>query len=227
MLNARVGGVKCLRKLGECDPTAGSADAIKAHSCVASRHDTQMLKLNGYRERRCRIANENMRMEMSTVFDFVVTDIDGHEKKLSDYAGELCLIVNVASECGLTPQYDGLQRLYGQYRGEGLEILAFPCNQFGGQEPGAESEIQKFCRTQYGVEFPLFAKIDVNGDGRSPLYAWLAAGESGPDAAGDIAWNFAKFLVGVDGDVVGRFAPTVEPCASDITDRIEEELKKR
>jgi len=162
---------------------------------------------------------------MPTLYDFQVIDIEGNEQKLSDYAGKLCLIVNVASECGLTPQYDGLQRLYTQYRENGLEILAFPCNQFGGQEPGSEGEIEKFCRTQYSVEFPMFGKIDVNGESRSPLYAWLTAEDSGPDSSGEIAWNFAKFLVDREGHVIGRFAPTVEPCAATITDCIDEALK--
>lgn len=168
---------------------------------------------------------------MPTLYDFQAIDIEGNEQKLSDYAGKVCLIVNVASECGLTPQYDGLQRLYTQYKQEdregGFEILGFPCNQFGGQEPGDEAKIQKFCRTQYGVEFPMFAKIEVNGDGRSPLYAWLAAEDSEPDAAGEIAWNFAKFLVDREGHVIARFAPTVEPCAASVTGRIDEALKNR
>ena len=124
---------------------------------------------------------------MSALCDFSAKRIEGNERKLSDFDGKVCLIVNVASECGLTPQYDGLQRLYTQYRDSGLEILGFPCNQFGKQEPGSAAEIQDVCRTNYGVEFPLFEKIEVNGDGRHPLYAWLASEEVGPDAAGDIA----------------------------------------
>ena len=161
---------------------------------------------------------------MSVLCDFSATSIEGDERKLSDFDGKACLIVNVASECGLTPQYDGLERLYSQYRDRGLEILGFPCNQFGGQEPGSEAEIQNFCRTNYGVEFPLFGKIEVNGDGRHPLYAWLTSEEVGPDGAGDIAWNFAKFLVDRDGALIARFAPTVEPCSTDVTSRIDEAL---
>jgi glutathione peroxidase len=171
------------------------------------------------------------RAVMPTLYDFQAIDIEGNERKLSDYAGKLCLIVNVASECGLTPQYDGLQRLYGQYRqdgaGNGLEILAFPCNQFGAQEPGENGEIEKFCRTQYGVEFSMFAKVDVNGETRIPLYAWLTAEQSEPEAAGEIAWNFAKFLIDHEGHLLARFAPTVEPCSTVITDRIDEVLKRR
>jgi glutathione peroxidase len=124
----------------------------------------------------------------------------------------------------LTPQYDGLQRLYERYRDDGLEILAFPCNQFGGQEPGTDSEIHAFCAQNFGVEFPLFAKIEVNGPERHPLYAWLTAQAVGPDEAGDIAWNFAKFLIGRDGRVLARFAPSVEPCSVEITKRVEKAL---
>ena len=164
---------------------------------------------------------------MPTLYDFRAVDIEGEERKLSEYSGKPCLVVNVASECGLTPQYEGLQRLYDQYRDDGLEILAFPCNQFGGQEPGEDAEIEKFCRTEYGVEFPLFTKIDVKGDGQAPLYAWLTAEETEPDPAGEIAWNFAKFLVDSEGKVIARFAPTVEPCAVAMTDRIDEALKTR
>jgi glutathione peroxidase len=164
---------------------------------------------------------------VSTLYDFQATDIDGTDRKLSDYSGKLCLIVNVASECGLTPQYDGLQRLYSEYRDAGLEILAFPCNQFGEQEPGDNSEIAKFCRNQYGVEFSLFGKVEVNGEARVPLYAWLTSSSSEPDEPGDIAWNFAKFLIGPEGQVIGRFAPTVEPCAAAITERIDEALKSQ
>jgi glutathione peroxidase len=169
---------------------------------------------------------------MPTLYDFQAVDIEGKERKLSDYTGKLCLIVNVASECGLTPQYDGLQRLHTRYHrpdagGNGLEILAFPCNQFGDQEPGENGEIQEFCRTQFAVEFSMFGKVDVNGEARIPLYDWLTAEPSEPDSAGEIAWNFAKFLIDREGQVMGRFAPTVEPCSSVITDRIDEALKTR
>jgi glutathione peroxidase len=164
---------------------------------------------------------------MSNLYDYSAKTIEGDERKFSDFNGKVCLIVNVASECGLTPQYDGLQRLYSQYGDSGLEILGFPCNQFGAQEPGSEAEIQKFCRTNYGVEFPLFEKVEVNGDGRHPLYTWLTGKQVGPDGAGDIAWNFAKFLVGRDGTLIARFEPTIEPCSADITSQIDEALGKR
>jgi glutathione peroxidase len=161
---------------------------------------------------------------MPTLYDFQVMDIEGEKQSLSDYAGKLCLIVNVASECGLTPQYDDLQQLYARYREDGFEVLGFPCNQFGGQEPGEHEEISRFCRTQYGVEFPMFGKLEVNGEGRAPLFEWLTAEESEPDQGGEIAWNFAKFLVDQEGQLIARFAPTVTPCAAIITDRIDAAL---
>ncbi len=163
---------------------------------------------------------------MSILSDFSAKSIEGNERKLSDFDGDVCLLVNVASECGLTPQYDGLQRLYSRYRDSGFEILGFPCNQFGGQEPGSDGEIHEFCSTNYGVEFPLFGKIDVNGDHRHSLYRWLTGEEASPDGASDIAWNFAKFLIGRDGTLIARFAPAVEPCSSEVTSRIEEALGK-
>ncbi|MFK7897208.1 MAG: glutathione peroxidase [Myxococcota bacterium] len=161
---------------------------------------------------------------MTTLYDFDAKRIDGEEQSFADFRGKVCLIVNVASECGLTPQYDGLTRLYKQYRDEGFEILAFPCNQFGEQEPGSEAEIDRFCRTQFGVEFPMFGKVDVNGLGRDPIYAWLTEAEAGPDGAGEIAWNFAKFLIDREGNIRARFGPPIEPCAKDVTLRIEEAL---
>lgn len=164
---------------------------------------------------------------MSTLYDFEVKNIDAEGQKLSEFEGRACLLVNVASECGLTPQYDGLTRLYTQYRDAGLEILGFPCNQFGGQEPGSEREIRKFCRTHYGAEFPMFSKLEVKGSAQHPLYAWLTQEETEPDGPGDIAWNFAKFLVDRRGNIVARFAPTVEPCSKEITSRIEQALESR
>jgi glutathione peroxidase len=161
---------------------------------------------------------------MANLYDFQATGIRGDDCALSSFEGKVCLVVNVASECGLTPQYDGLQRLYSEYRDQGFEVLAFPCNQFGGQEPGSESEIVTFCEKNFGVEFPLFSKLEVNGEGRDPLYAWLTTEEVGPDAAGDVAWNFAKFLVGRDGALVARFAPPTEPCSEMVKLKIEEAL---
>jgi glutathione peroxidase len=158
---------------------------------------------------------------MANLHDFSMKDIDGNEQSLSEYADKVVLVVNVASKCGLTPQYEGLQRLYDEYRRQGLEILAFPCNQFMGQEPGGEAEIKEFCSVQFGVSFPLFSKIEVNGNERAPLYAWLTASERGPEESGDIKWNFGKFLIGKDGEIVGRFGPQIEPCAVEITSPLE------
>jgi glutathione peroxidase len=150
-------------------------------------------------------------MPAQTIHDFELETIDGQRRKLSDFAGQVLLVVNVASKCGLTPHYRGLQSLYEEKKGSGFAVLGFPCNQFGGQEPGSNADVQTFCSTTYGVSFPMFAKLDVNGAGRSPLYAWLTAAKSQPDGPGDIAWNFAKFVVGKDGTVKARFHPKVEP----------------
>lgn len=161
---------------------------------------------------------------MATLHDFKMKDIDGRERDLASLAGKAVLIVNVASRCGLTPQYDGLERLYGEFGKRGLEILGFPCNQFMQQEPGSEAEIKQFCSREYGVTFPLFSKIEVNGPGRAPLYAWLTADESGPEPAGDVQWNFGKFLIGPDGAVRARFSPQVEPCSAEVKAAIEDAL---
>lgn len=161
---------------------------------------------------------------MPRLHDFEAKTLRGDPCNLASFEGKVCLVVNVASECGLTPQYDGLQRLYADYRGRGLEVLGFPCNQFGGQEPGDAATIADFCETNYGVEFPMFAKVEVNGPGRHPLFAWLTSEDVGPDGPGDIAWNFAKFLVGRDGALIARFAPPTEPCSADVKKLIEEAL---
>lgn len=148
---------------------------------------------------------------MTKLHDFTLPAIDGADRSLSDLKGQVALVVNVASECGLTPQYEGLQGLHGEYGGRGLVVLGFPCNQFKGQEPGTEAQIQAFCSTNYGVTFPLFSKIEVNGPGRHPLYAWLTSQPTEPEGPGDVQWNFGKFLVGKDGAVRARFEPTVAP----------------
>jgi len=159
-----------------------------------------------------------------TLYDFSVKSIDGSAKSLSEYRGKAVLVVNVASKCGLTPHYAGLQKLYEEYRDDGLEILGFPCNQFGAQEPGSDAEVQKFCTSRYSVTFPMFSKIEVNGAGRAPLYAWLTSESTQPDGAGDIAWNFAKFLIGKDGRVRARFGPQTEPASNEIRNAIGEAL---
>jgi glutathione peroxidase len=147
-----------------------------------------------------------------TLSDFSATTLDGREQSLADYAGKVALVVNTASECGLTPQYEGLQALYEKYADQGLVVLGFPCNQFGGQEPGTAEEISGFCERNYGVTFPMFAKIDVNGPDAHPLFTWLRE-EKGGLLGDKIKWNFTKFLVGRDGRVIERYAPTTAPDA--------------
>lgn len=145
-----------------------------------------------------------------SVYDFSAILNNGKEKKLNAYKGMVLLIVNTASKCGFTPQYEGLQKLYAKYREQGFELLAFPCDQFGHQEPGSDSEIKSFCEINYGTEFPLFSKIDVNGSSEHPLYKFLKSEKGG--LIGDaIKWNFTKFLVDKNGNVVERYAPTTPP----------------
>jgi glutathione peroxidase len=148
---------------------------------------------------------------MASVYDFSVKDIHGKSVDLARYKGKALLIVNTASKCGFTPQYKGLEALYRKMHGKGLEILGFPCNQFGAQEPGSESEIESFCEVNYGVTFPLFAKIDVNGRNAAPLYRYLKKAKPGLLRSEVIKWNFTKFLVDRQGNVVARYAPNVEP----------------
>jgi glutathione peroxidase len=163
---------------------------------------------------------------MTTVHDFDVTTIDGQTKKLSDFKGKTLLVVNVASRCGLTPHYTGLEQLYRQFAPRGFAVLGFPCNDFGAQEPGTETEIKEFCESRYDVTFPLFAKVHVKGEEQTPLYKYLTALPTAPDGAGEIRWNFAKFVVGPDGNVQARFAPTVEPLAPELVGAVEAALAK-
>jgi glutathione peroxidase len=147
---------------------------------------------------------------VSTIYDFTARTIDGKDQPLSEYKGKALLITNVASKCGFTPQYAGLEKLYEQYRDRGLVVLGFPCDQFGHQEPGTEEEIQEFCSLNYGVSFPMFAKIEVNGDDAHPLYKWLRS-EKGGVLGNRIKWNFTKFLVDRDGNVVNRYGSVTKP----------------
>lgn len=148
---------------------------------------------------------------MTDIHDFTAKAIDGSEVPLSDYRGRVLLIVNTASKCGFTPQYEGLEQLHEAYADRGLAVLGFPCNQFGAQEPGDEAEIRDFCTLKYDVKFPLFAKVDVNGDDAHPLYKYLKKEAKGLLGSEGIKWNFTKFLVDRDGRVVDRFAPTTKP----------------
>ena len=159
-----------------------------------------------------------------TVHEFPVNTLSGQPGSLGDLAGKTLLVVNVASKCGLTPQYEGLERLQERFADRGFSVVGFPCNQFGGQEPGTAAEIGEFCSVNYGVTFPMFAKIDVNGPGRHPLYAELTEVADADGEAGDIQWNFEKFLIGRDGKVLGRFRPLTEPEAPDLVSAIEASL---
>ncbi len=156
-----------------------------------------------------------------SLYDIPLNTLTGEPASLADYNGKALLVVNVASKCGLTPQYSGLERLQQRYAERGFTVLGFPCNQFMGQEPGNAEEIQTFCSTTYGVSFPLFEKIDVNGEDRHPLYAELTTTADAEGEAGDVTWNFEKFLIGPDGTLAGRFRPRTEPEADEITAAIE------
>jgi glutathione peroxidase len=155
---------------------------------------------------------------MASIYDFDVNTISGKQVSLGDYKGKVLLIVNTASKCGFTPQFAGLEALYSELHAEGLEILGFPCNQFLKQDPGSDSEISEFCSLNYGVTFPMFSKIDVNGDNTHPLYQYLKAEAKGLLGSEKIKWNFTKFLVNREGEVIKRYAPNTEPkeIAADI-----------
>lgn len=155
-----------------------------------------------------------------SLYDFKMQDIYGKEKALADYKGKVVLVVNVASQCGYTPQYEGLEKLYEQYGEKGLVVTGFPANDFGAQEPGPDAEIATFCTSKYGVKFPMFSKITVKGSGKHPLYAFLT--QAPPE--GEVKWNFEKFLVGKDGQVIGRFPSSVEPQSDTLVQAIEKAL---
>jgi glutathione peroxidase len=159
-----------------------------------------------------------------SVHDFPVNTLSGQPGSLGDLSGKTLLVVNVASKCGLTPQYTGLERLHERFAGRGFSVVGFPCNQFGGQEPGSAGEISEFCSVNYGVTFPLFEKIEVNGPGRHPVYQELTTVADADGEAGDIQWNFEKFLVGPDGTVLGRFRPGTDPEDPAIVSAIEASL---
>ncbi|OFE14395.1 glutathione peroxidase [Humibacillus sp. DSM 29435] len=149
---------------------------------------------------------------MAVLGDFTATTLNGENRSLSEYGGDVVLVVNTASQCGFTPQLAGLETLYDTYRGRGPTVLGFPCNQFGGQEPGSEHEIGEFCQRNYGVSFPMFAKVEVNGSGAHPLFEWLRS-QKGGLIGNKIRWNFTKFLVARDGTVLQRYAPNTDPAS--------------
>jgi glutathione peroxidase len=150
-------------------------------------------------------------MSTATVHDFEAPLLDGQPRQLADYRGKVLLIVNTASKCGFTPQYEGMETIYKKYNSQGFEILGFPCNQFGGQEPGEASDIGEFCQRNYGVSFPMFAKVEVNGAGAHPLFSHLKQAAPGLLGSEGIKWNFTKFLVNRQGEVVQRYAPSTKP----------------
>lgn len=155
-----------------------------------------------------------------SIYDYKVKDIDGNEVVMSEFKGKVLMIVNVASKCGFTPQYEGLQKLYDAYKDQGLIVLGFPCNQFGAQEQGGEAEIKDFCETNFSISFPMFAKIDVNGDNAEPLFLFLQNAKKGFMNTGPIKWNFSKFVVDKEGNVVGRYGSLDDPAA------LEDDIKK-
>jgi glutathione peroxidase len=158
---------------------------------------------------------------MATVFDYSATTINGDVRRLSDYEGKVLLVVNVASECGLTPQYAALEKLHERYAAKGLRVLGFPANEFGAQEPGTNDQIQSFCETKFGVKFDMFGKVVVKGAGIHPLFEHLTTDKK---FGGDIKWNFNKFLVGKDGNILARFEPPTDPLAPEVTSAIEKAL---
>jgi len=161
---------------------------------------------------------------VSSIYDFVVKDIDGEEVKLGKYEGKVILIVNVASKCGFTPQYEGLQALYEKHQPEGFVVLGFPANNFLGQEPGSNEEIKQFCSLTYGVTFPMFSKISVKGGDIAPLYVYLTDASTNPRFSGDISWNFNKFLIGRDGTILNRFDSKDSPTSDKVLQAIKEAL---
>ncbi|HET8866264.1 MAG TPA: glutathione peroxidase [Gracilimonas sp.] len=161
----------------------------------------------------------------TSIYNFNMTDIDGNEVSLSEYKGKVIMLVNVASKCGFTSQYEGLQSIYDEYKDEGFVILGFPANNFKGQEPGTDEEIKQFCTLEYGVEFPMFSKVSVKGEDQDPLFSYLT-GQPNPDFDGEIKWNFEKFLVGKDGSLKRRFRSSVKPESEEILEAVKTELSK-
>jgi glutathione peroxidase len=165
---------------------------------------------------------QTLALTAASVYDVPLKDIDGKDTSLKAYQGKVLLVVNVASKCGLTPQYKALEALHEKYKDKGFTVLGFPCNQFAGQEPGTNEEIKQFCTSKYNVSFPMFDKLEVNGPNRHPLYVQLVGKDS--PFPGDIKWNFGKFLVGRDGKIIKRFEPRVTPDSPEITKAVEEAL---
>ena len=176
----------------------------------------------------CLLSDSTPTAELKTksVLDFKMKDIDGNDVKLKKYKGSVLLVVNTASRCGFTPQYESLEAVYEKYKAQGFYVLGFPANNFKGQEPGSNDEIKEFCTTKYKVTFPMFAKISVKGDDQDPLYKFLTSKETNPNFAGDIKWNFNKFLIDKKGNVVARFDSNVKPDDEVVTQAIEKYTKE-
>ena len=174
------------------------------------------------------IAQTSAEAELLTeksIYDFVLKDINGNDIKMEQYRGKVLMVVNTASQCGYTPQYEGLQKIYSKYKDEGFFVLGFPANNFGAQEPGSDEEIKNFCSTRFKVSFPMFSKISVQGPDKNPFYKFLTEKETNPDYAGEIKWNFNKFLVDKTGKVVARFDSGAKPEDSSVIESIEKALK--
>ena len=159
--------------------------------------------------------------------NFKAKNIDGETVDLEDYEGNVVLVVNVASKCGYTPQYAGLQKLYKEYEQKGFVVLGFPCNQFGSQEPGSDSEIKEFCSTKFNVSFPMFSKVDVNGDNAADIYKYMTAKDVKPKSKGPVSWNFEKFLIDREGNLINRYASKTKPSDGELIKAIETELAKK
>ena len=162
-----------------------------------------------------------------SIYDFQMKDIDGKDVKLDKYKGKVVMVVNTASKCGYTPQYEGLQAIFDKYKDQGLVVLGFPANNFGGQEPGTEAEIKEFCTLKYKVTFPMFAKISVKGEDQHPLYSYLTSAETNPAFPGEISWNFNKFLIDRNGKIIARFGSKDTPQGEAVTSAIETALKAK
>jgi len=198
------------------------ARTASARACADANPDREVL---GARLRLSKSQAVGFMSSMSkSIYEFIAKTIDGTPKTLGDYKGKVLLVVNVASKCGLTPQYEGLEKLHEAYAAKGLAVLGFPANEFGAQEPGTNEQVKEFCTTNYGVKFDMFAKVKVKGPGIDPLFDYLTSNETNPGFSGDIKWNFNKFLIGKNGQVLARFEPPVDPTSPEVKGAIEKAL---